>query len=131
MRAQLNQFDPVRQIQNRLRGLRITGHTIDKCDIRVIGGTWSVYPKEYQEMFIQSIYDSHTTYSEMEGFIEDTCAEADKFAEFKIKAGYQMKKSESIEEAKEKNETADCRVVGIQIETRPDWINVDEIKRLR
>ena len=36
MRAQLNQFDPVRQIQNRLRGLRITGHTIDKCDVRII-----------------------------------------------------------------------------------------------
>ena len=23
------------------------------------------------------------------------------------------------------------RVIGIQIETRPDWINIDEIKRLR
>lgn len=131
MRAQLNAFDPVRQIQNRLRGLRITGHTIDKCDVRVIGGTWSVYPVEYQEMFIQSIYDSHSTYREMEPFIEDTAAQADKFAEFKIKAGYQMKKSKDIQSAKKRNETAPCRVVGLQIETRPDWITIEEIKRLR
>lgn len=82
-------------------------------------------------MFIQSIYDSHTTYKEMETFIEDTAVEADKFAEFKIKAGYQMRKSDSIDEAKSRNELAACRVVGLQIETRPDWITVDEIKRLR
>ena len=67
----------------------------------------------------------------MEGFIEDTCAQADKFAEFKIKAGYQMQKSENIEEAKKRNETADCRVVGLQIETRPDWITIEEVERLR
>lgn len=82
-------------------------------------------------MFIQSIYDSHSTYSELEPFIEDTAAQADKFAEFKIKAGYQMKKSSNIDDAKKRNETAPCRVVGLQIETRPDWITVEEIHRLR
>ena len=42
-----------------------------------------------------------------------------------------MHASKSLEEAKKRNETADSRVIGIAIETRPDWINVEEITRLR
>ena len=42
-----------------------------------------------------------------------------------------MKSSGSLEEAKKRNETAESRVIGVAIETRPDWINVDEIIRLR
>lgn len=131
MRAQMNEFDPVKQVHNRLRGLRITGHCIDKCDVRIIGGTWSVYPELYQEMFIKAIYDAHTTYAELEPFIEGTSTWTDKFAEFKIKKGFEMRESKTLEEAKERNMKAKSRVVGIQIETRPDWITVDEIKRLR
>jgi len=36
-----------------------------------------------------------------------------------------------LEEAKIKNETSKARVIGIAIETRPDLINFEEIKRLR
>lgn len=131
MRAQMNEFDPVKQVHNRLRGLRITGHCIDKCDVRIIGGTWSVYPELYQEMFIKAIYDAHTTYAELEPFIEGTSTWTDKFAEFKIKKGFEMRESKTLEEAKERNMHAKSRVVGIQIETRPDWITVEEIQRLR
>lgn len=53
MRAELNKFDPVLQIQNRLRALEVTGHKIEKNDVRIIGGTWSFYPKDYQESFIK------------------------------------------------------------------------------
>jgi len=42
-----------------------------------------------------------------------------------------MKASETLEEAKKRNETAESRVIGIAIETRPDWITVEEIQRLR
>ena len=42
-----------------------------------------------------------------------------------------MHASKSLEEAKKRNETAESRVIGIAIETRPDWINVEEIIRLR
>jgi elongator complex protein 3 len=37
MRAELNAFDPARQVQNRLRSLESTGHAIAKCDVRIIG----------------------------------------------------------------------------------------------
>lgn len=36
MRAQLNLFDPILQVHNRLRSLEITGHKIEKNDIRII-----------------------------------------------------------------------------------------------
>lgn len=58
----MNEFDPFRQIQNRLQSLKMTGNAISKCDVRIIGGTWSVYPLVYQEEFIKQIYDAHTAF---------------------------------------------------------------------
>jgi elongator complex protein 3 len=130
-RAEMNAFDPVRQVQNRLRSLEITGNAISKCDIRVIGGTWSVYPREYQEDFIRGIYDAHTTYTDLRPFLASVETGDDVFARFKIEKWFTMKASSSLEEAKTRNETALSRVIGIAIETRPDWINTEEIIRLR
>ncbi len=42
-----------------------------------------------------------------------------------------MKESATLEEAKTRNEMAESRVIGIAIETRPDWITIEEIKELR
>ncbi len=42
-----------------------------------------------------------------------------------------MRASSSLEEAKKRNETALSRVIGIAIETRPDWLDIEEIVRLR
>ncbi|GAB0175348.1 MAG: tRNA uridine(34) 5-carboxymethylaminomethyl modification radical SAM/GNAT enzyme Elp3 [Candidatus Altimarinota bacterium] len=130
-RAEMNEFDPVRQVQNRLRSLEITGNAIAKCDVRIIGGTWSVYPLEYQEMFIKGIYDAHTTYSDLRPFLASVETGEDVFARFKVEKGFKMKASETLEDAKERNQTAESRVIGIAIETRPDWITPEEIIRLR
>lgn len=62
-RAEMNAFDPFLQVQNRLASLALTGNAISKCDVRIIGGTWSVYPKNYQEDFIKNIYDGHSLFS--------------------------------------------------------------------
>ena len=72
MRAELNKFDPIMQIHNRLHALEITGHKIEKNDIRIIWGTWSFYPEKYQEDFIKWIYDAFNTYDEMKKHIEKT-----------------------------------------------------------
>ena len=131
MRAELNKFDPIMQIHNRLRSLEITGHKIEKNDIRIIGCTWSFYPLEYQESFMKWIYDAFNTYDEMSKYIEKTDMSTDRFATFKIREAYKKKLSSSLEEAKKLNETARCRVIWVAIETRPDWINPEEIARLR
>lgn len=130
-RAELNKFDPIMQIHNRLIALEITWHKIEKNDVRIIWGTWSFYPKDYQEKFIKWIYDAFNTYDEMKKYIEKTDLSNDKFASFKIKETYKMKASKDLEEAKKINETSRCRIIWIAIETRPDWINPKEIIDLR
>ena len=131
MRAELNNFDPVLQIQNRLRALEVTGHKIEKNDVRIIGGTWSFYPKKYQESFITWIYDAFNSYEDMKPFIEKTDFSRDRFASFKLKQWFKMYESKNLEEAMKKNQSAKCRVIGMAIETRPDWITPEEIVRLR
>lgn len=130
-RAVLNNFDPIMQIHNRLRALEITWHKIEKNDIRIIGWTWSVYPLEYQKMFIKAIYDAFNTYDDMKVYLEKTDLTNDKFATFKLREWYKAKLSKSLEDAKRLNETSRLRVIWIAIETRPDWVNPEEIKRLR
>ncbi len=130
-RAKLNKFDPIKQIHNRLRALEITGHKIEKNDVRIIGWTWSFYPEKYRQDFIKWIYDAFNTYPEMKKHIEETNTSNDKFASFKMKTWYKLKLSDSLEEAKKINETAFCRVIGIAIETRPDLVDEKEIFLLR
>jgi elongator complex protein 3 len=88
------------------------GHSTDKIELRVIGGTWSYYPKSYQDKFIAS------------------CFSAANQAPFGKKSRMNGARLLLVSEQR-KNETAQCRVVGISIETRPDYINESEIIRLR
>lgn len=131
MRAELNKFDPILQIHNRLRALEITGHKIEKNDIRIIWGTWSFYPKKYQDEFMKWIYDAFNSYDDMKPHIEKTDFEHDRFASFKLREGFKMYESVDFQEAKKNNETAKCRIIGIAVETRPDWITPEEIVGLR
>ncbi len=132
-RAEMNEFDAFRQIQNRLQSLRMTGNAISKCDVRIIGGTWSVYPKTYQENFIRDIYDAHTTFSDrIKTKNEKWETRTDPFSVSRKDIDTQIfQHSTSLSEAKERNETAQSRVIGMAIETRPDWITPEEIIRLR
>lgn len=131
MRAELNKFDPVMQIHNRLRALEVTGHKIEKNDVRIIWWTWSFYPKKYQEDFIKGIYDAFNSYEDMKPHIEKTDFAHDRFASFKLKEWFKMYESKSLEEAIERNQACSQRVIGMAIETRPDWITPEEIVRLR
>ena len=37
----------------------------------------------------------------------------------------------SLAQEQELNETAECKIIGLTLETRPDKINVNEVRRLR
>jgi len=67
----------------------------------------------------------------MKKYIEKTDLSSERFASFKIKESYKLKESKTLEEAKKLNETSKCRIIGIAIETRPDWINEQEVIDLR
>ena len=111
-RALANNFDPYKQVVNRLRALVTNGHPVDKLEIIVIGGTWSFYDSEYQEEFIREIFRASNNF----------LAKDNKEIE---------KATKTLEELQKINETAGARVVGLSVETRPDHINEEELNRLR
>ncbi len=102
MRAKLNDFDPEKQVKNRINSLTRTGHPTDKVELRIVGETWSYYDKDYREEFIKSCFES------LNG-----------------------KKAETLKKAQEDNEKAKRKMVTLSIETRPDYIDKKEISHLR
>jgi len=101
-RAKKLNYDPYLQVKKRIEMLKSEGHPTNKIELRIVGGTWSFYPKKYQNWFVKKCFDA--------------CNE---------------KNAKNLKEAQEKNEKAKYRIVGLSIETRPDFINTQEIKQLR
>lgn len=101
LRAKSCNYEPRRQVEERLRTLTDMGHPADKVELIVMGGTFLAYPEEYQYQFIKDCYDA------LNG-----------------------SQSPSLDTAKEMNETANHRCVGLCIETRPDWCRQQEVKRM-
>jgi len=95
-------FDPFDQVTSRLQALEAVGHPTDKVELLILGGTWSAYPKDYQEWFIRRCFDALN--------------------------GVELA---DLSEAQRYNESALHRNVGLVIETRPDEINPAELARLR
>jgi len=101
MRAIQNNYDPFKQVVSRVKQLEEIGHRVSKCELIIMGGTFNSMPKEYQEWFVKRCFDA------MNGFDSD-----------------------SLEEAQRANETAERRVVGLTVETRPDWAGEREVDEL-
>jgi elongator complex protein 3 len=98
MRACFHSFDPYRQVQSRVEQLHAIGHATDKVDLIIMGGTFTARHPEYQEWFVKRCYDA-------------------------LNAEY----SRSLGHAKKKNETAPSRCIGLTIETRPDWLRLQQL----
>jgi len=107
LRANRNNFDPVLQIYDRSDALEYCGHEVDKIEILVLGGTWDHYPLEYQKEFIRDIYYSINTLVN--------------------RIGNRL----SLEEEINFSQTSKKRIIGLTLETRPDCINLKQIKKLR
>ena len=101
LRARRCNYEPGRQVNERLRVLSDMGHPVGKVELIIMGGTFLAYPEDYQYHFITECYDS-----------------------------LNRSHSPSLEVAKRINETAEHRCVGLCIETRPDWCHEGEIARM-
>ena len=123
MRALLNQFDPIKQVYNRLRSLDLSGHDTDKIEMIVLGGTWDVYPEDYKIEFIKWLYDACNTFDTLEiehkGLDEK---DENKRYKYTITNQENIKYSQDINEAIQINETATHRIIGLTIETRPEYV---------
>ena len=101
MRAIQNEYDPLRQVDSRVRQLEEIGHKVSKCELIIMGGTFNSMPQEYQQWFVKRCFDA------LNGV-----------------------ESKTLEEAQLANENAVRRMVGLTIETRPDWAGRKEVDEL-
>ena len=92
MRSINNNYDAFKQVQSRIRDLEAIGHIVDKIEIVCMGGTFLSSHLDYQEEFIKGAY---------EGVIGTRVG--------------------SLEAAKNLAEKSKRRLIGLTIETRPDY----------
>lgn len=118
MRAITARFDPYRQVQNRLRSLELNGHKTDKIELIVMGGTFSFLPKRYQKWFITECFRACNEYPKRGGPTS------------KILRSRSDLESRLLSEQR-KNEKAKHRIIGLTLETRPDYIDAKEIVNFR
>lgn len=85
-------FDARAITEHRIEALEAIGHPTSKVEVIVMGGTFPSRPPGYQEGVFRGIFDG------LNGTMSGTLAEA-----------------------QERNETAEHRLVGLTVETRPDW----------
>jgi len=130
-RAKRLKFNPYLQVKKRIEMLKAEGHPTDKIELRIVGGTWSYYPQSYQSWFIKRCFDACNENSKIKSRAEQ--GEARRLSPFASLE--QMRRSlsdhQKLEEVQKKNERAKHRIVGLSIETRPDFVNEEEIKWLR
>jgi elongator complex protein 3 len=92
MRSINNNYDAYKQVQSRIGDLEAIGHNVDKIELVCMGGTFLSSPIDYQEEFIKGAY---------EGVIGSRVI--------------------SLEAAKKLAENSKRRLIGLTIETRPDY----------
>lgn len=134
MRGVRANFDPYIQIFNRLEQYLVTGHSPDKVDVIVMGGTFPARTIEYQEDFITNVFKALNDFSDL--FLPNNNFDMDTFKEFFELPGdfgtderkerihkkiLDLKGSSSLDIEKKRNETASTRCIGLTIETKPDW----------
>jgi ELP3 family radical SAM enzyme/protein acetyltransferase len=107
-------FDTVKQVHSRLDVLEKNGHTIDKLEFRVLGGTFSCYDHAVTDEFVRDLYYAANTYYDEASY--DTTL---------------SRPRGTIEEEQIINVTSRVHVVGLGVETRPDEIDENEIIRFR
>ncbi|XP_043962727.1 elongator complex protein 3 isoform X2 [Gambusia affinis] len=92
MRAIRARYDPFLQTRHRVEQLKQLGHSVDKVEFIVMGGTFMALPEEYRDYFIRNLHDA------LSGHTSNNVAEAVRYSE-----------------------RSNTKCVGITIETRPDY----------
>lgn len=99
-RAERNEFDPWKQVDDRVRQLEQIGHGTDKIDLIIMGGTFTSRDGEYREWFVKRCFDA-----------------------------LNRRDAPDLATAHAWNETSDRRCIGLTVETRPDVFGEEEIKQ--
>ena len=121
MRAIRNKYDPYLQVRTRLEALEINGHRPEKIELIVIGGTWSVLPRAYKLWFIKECFRAANERQRKN--------KKEKRKNYKKNNIIKIKKE--LQREQKKNERAKYKIIGITLETRPDYIDEKELVEVR
>lgn len=97
-RAKENLYDPYLQVKARLRQLEQIGHSVEKVELVIIGGTFTSIPEDEQIRFVKGCFD-----------------------------GLNGRVSATIDETLKEAEQGKIRNVGFTVETRPDYCKEKQI----
>jgi len=92
MRAIRARYNPYLQTRQRVEQLQQLGHSVDKVEFIVMGGTFMALPEDYRDSFIRNLHDALSGHT-----------------------------SVNVEEAVRYSERSLTKCIGITIETRPDY----------
>ena len=92
MRAIRARYNPYLQTKHRVDQLKQLGHSVDKVEFIVMGGTFMSLPEDYRDYFIRNLHDALSGHS-----------------------------SNDVPEAVKYSEKSKTKCIGITIETRPDY----------
>lgn len=92
MRAIRARYDPFIQTRHRVDQLKQLGHSVDKVEFIVMGGTFMSLGEDYRDFFIRNLHDALSGHA-----------------------------SASVAEAVKYSERSNTKCIGITIETRPDY----------
>ena len=92
MRGIRARYNPYLQAKDRLEQLKKLGHSVDKVEFIVMGGTFMCLDPQYRDYFIRNLHDALSGHSSL-----------------------------SVQEAVLYSEQSQTKCIGITIETRPDY----------
>lgn len=101
MRAIRARYNPYEQARQRLEQLRSLGHTCDKVEYIIMGGTFMSMPQDYRDWFIKELHDAVSGHT-----------------------------SHDVDEAVKFSEQSLTKCIGITIETRPDYCLKQHISQM-
>lgn len=92
MRAIRARYNPYLQTRHRVEQLQSLGHSTDKVEFIIMGGTFMALDVEYRDFFVRNLHDALSGYS-----------------------------SNNVAESVRYSERSKSKCIGITIETRPDY----------
>ncbi|KAM7449491.1 Elongator subunit [Porites harrisoni] len=92
MRAIRARYNPYLQTRHRMDQLKQLGHSVDKVEFIVMGGTFMCLDESYRDFFIRNLHDALSGHT-----------------------------SNNVDEAVKYSERSKTKCIGITIETRPDY----------
>ncbi|MDO8646890.1 MAG: tRNA uridine(34) 5-carboxymethylaminomethyl modification radical SAM/GNAT enzyme Elp3 [Candidatus Diapherotrites archaeon] len=101
LRALQAKFNARKQIQGRIKQLEEMGHSAEKIELIIMGGTFPAAPFNFQKKFMLDCFNA-----------------------------VNWKNSKSLKAAKKNAEHSIHRIVGLTFETRPDYCGKTEIDRM-